>query len=146
MNLIKQISEIKDGETLTLESGKIYSVWQCDCKKRNGYYFSNMASWEENPDGMHRAGVYLKDKKDVTIDGNGATLLVHGVITPILFDGCENITLKNLTVDYKRPTMSEFFVEKRTDDGRYVIYIPEEFSYEIKGGKLVWVGEKDTEQ
>ena len=52
------------------------------------------------------------EKKNITIDGNGSTVLVHGKMTPILLDRCENITIKNLIIDYACPTMSEFKVLK----------------------------------
>lgn len=141
MDIVKALDLLQDGQTLTLERDAVYSVWQGDCPLRSGYYFSNMASREENPYGEHRAALYLKGKKNVTIDGNGATLLIHGVVTPLLFDGCEGITVKNLTIDYARPTMSEFVVERKEGDG-YVLYIHEEFFFEVDDNRLLWIGEK----
>ena len=142
MDIVKELRLLQDGQTLTLEKDAVYSVWQGDCALRKGYYFSNMASREENPYGEHRAALYLKGKKNITIDGNGATILIHGVVTPFLFDGCQGVTVKNLTIDYARPTMSEFFVEKQENNG-YILHIPEEFLFEIDGNRLVWVGEQD---
>ena len=40
----------------------------------------------------------------------GAEILIHGKMTPILMDRCENITVKNLVIDYAAPTMTEFTV------------------------------------
>ena len=144
MNIVKDLNLLEDGQTLTLEKDAVYSVWQGDCALRKGYYFSNMASREENPYGEHRAALYLKGKKNITIDGNGATILIHGVVTPFLFDGCQGVTVKNLTIDYARPTMSEFLIEKKEENG-YILHIPEEFLFEIDGNRLVWVGEKDRD-
>ena len=144
MDIIKDLNLLQDGDTLILQKDAVYSVWQGDCALREGYYFSNMASREENIRGAHRAALYLKNKQDITIDGNGATLMIHGVLTPLLFDGCQRITLKNLTIDYARPTMSEFLVEKKEGDG-YLLYIPEEFLFEIDANQLIWFGEKDME-
>ena len=128
MDIVKDLNSLQDGETLTLDKDALYSFWQGDCALRKGYYFSNMASRDENPYGEHRAALYLKGKKDITIDGNGATILLHGVVTPFLFDGCQGVTVKNLTIDYARPTMSEFFVEKQENNG-YILHIPEEFLF-----------------
>ena len=46
-------------------------------------------------------------------------------MTPILLERCENITIKNLEIDYARPTMSEFTVISGEKD-EYVIKINEE--------------------
>lgn len=142
MDLLWRIENATDCKTIKLEKDKTYHVWQGDCPLRFGHYFSNTATKEENPDGRHRAAFYLQNKKNIKIDGNGATLLIHGVVTPMLFDGCENVTVKNLTIDYARPTMSEFTIEKKEGKG-YLLHIPEEYLFEIRGNTLVWLGEKD---
>jgi polygalacturonase len=50
-----------------------------------------------------RHAVIVKDKKNVTLDFNGATVVCHGRIQPFLFLNCENITIKNVKIDYDRP-------------------------------------------
>ena len=92
------------------EKNKIYDVRQDDSSFLNGFYCSNTAKKHENPDGTRYSALYLDGKKNITIEGNGATLLVHGKMTPLLFNNCENITIKNLTIDYACPTMAEFKV------------------------------------
>ena len=91
---------IKDGETVVLEKNKTYHVRQDDSVELKGYYCSNTAKKHENPDGMRKTAIYLKNKKNIVIDGNGAKVIVHGKMTPMLFDGCENITKspKNLII------------------------------------------------
>lgn len=143
MNLNETLSSLTNGETILLEN-KIYHIWQEDCPLLSGYYFSNTTSLEENPNGNHRAAIYLRNKKNITIDGNGATLLIHGVVTPLIFDNCENITIKNLTIDYARPTMSEFLIEKK-EGKKYTLYIPPEFLFELRGNDLIWLGEKNSQ-
>lgn len=138
--LSKIFLNIKDGENVTLEKNKIYHVRQDDSFEVNGYYCSNTAKKHENPDGMRRSAIFLKNKKNIVIDGNGAQLIVHGKMTPMLFDLCENITVKNLTVDYACPTMSEFTVVSN-NGGECVIKINSECRYEIRNGELIWLGE-----
>lgn len=116
---------INDGDTVILEKNKIYDVRQDDSFDFEGYYCSNTAKIHENPDGLRRVAIFLKNKKNIVVDGNGATVLIHGKMTPFLFDGCENVTVKNLTVDYARPTMSEYTVISG-GDGVYDIRINEE--------------------
>lgn len=134
------ILSIKSGETLTLENKKTYHVRQDDSFELMGYFCSNTAKKHENPYGLRRTAIFLKDKKNITIDGNGATVLVHGKMTPFLFDECENITVKNLTVDYACPTMAEFTVLSNVD-GVCTVRINPEYLYRIENNELIWIGE-----
>ena len=138
--LSKLFLGIKDGDTVTLETGKIYHVRQDDSYTLEGYYCSNSAKQHENPKGLRYTGLYLKGKRNVTIDGNGATVLVHGKMTPIIFDCCENITLKNLTVDYACPTMAEVKVLSN-ENGLCVLKINADCLFRIENNRLVWQGE-----
>jgi hypothetical protein len=111
MNRLCQIFEqAADGSTITLEQNAVYHVREDDSFTLTGIFCTNSANRNENPDGLRHTAVYLKDKKHITIDGNGATVLIHGKMTPLLFDHCEDVTLKNLTVDYAATTMTEFTV------------------------------------
>ena len=136
------ILNIKNGETLTLEKGRVYDVSEDDSFILDGYFCSNTARKDENPTGKRFTAIYLKGMKDITIDGNGAKILVHGKMTPILLDRCENITIKDLEIDYARPTMSEFTVISGEDD-EYIIKINDECLFEIDGNTLYWLGEKN---
>lgn len=108
--LCKLFEHISDGTTVTLERNAVYHVRPEDSFTLTGIFCTNSAKRDENPRGVRYTAVYLKDKKNITIDGNGATVMVHGKMTPLLFDHCEGITVKNLTVDYFAPTMTEFTV------------------------------------
>ena len=143
MNELSTIfSNVKDNETVVLEQNKVYDVRQDDSFLLTGYYCSNTAKKDENPNGTRYTAIYLKEKKDITIDGNGSTVLVHGKMTPILLDRCENITIKNLIIDYACPTMSEFKVLK-SENGVCDIKINEECLYSIRDKELFWIGEND---
>lgn len=133
---------INDGETVVLEKNKTYHVRQDDSFELEGYYCSNTAKKHENPNGLRRTAIYLNGRRNVTIDGNGATLLVHGKMTPMLFDRCENITVRNLTVDYACPTMAEFTVLSN-DGGVCVIRINPDCLFRIEDNNLIWQGEPD---
>lgn len=140
--LSKLFLDINNGDNVVLEKDKIYHVRQDDSFELTGYFCSNTAKKHENPDGLRHVAVYLKDKSNITIDGNGATVLVHGKMTPLLFDRCKNITVKNLTVDYACPTMAEFTVLS-SDNGSYDIKINPECLFRIEKNDLIWMGEPD---
>ena len=134
--------DVQNGSTITLEKNKTYHVYQNDSFTVDGYYCSNTAKKDENPTGLRFSAIYLKGMKDIVIDGNGAQILVHGKMTPILLDKCENVTIKNLSIDYACPTMSEFKVLS-CSKGEYVLKINDECLFEIEDNVLYWHGEKD---
>lgn len=133
---------VKNNSTITLEKNRKYHIYQDNSFKLDGYYCSNTAKKDENPTGLRFSGIYLKGMKDIVIDGNGAEILVHGKITPILLDKCENITIKNLSIDYACPTMSEFKVVSGSGS-EYVIKINDDCLFEIEDNILYWHGETD---
>lgn len=45
----------------------------------------------------------LEGMKDVVIDGKGAEFIFHGVLTPFLIEGSENVVLKNFSIDWEEP-------------------------------------------
>lgn len=142
--LSKLFLNINDGETVVLEKDKIYHVRHDDSFELYGYYCSNTAKKHENPDGLRRTAIFLKEKKSITIDGNGAAVIVHGKMTPMLFDKCENITVRNLTVDYACPTMTEFTILSN-DNGNCTIKINPECLFRVEDNNLIWQGENDSD-
>lgn len=144
MNKLSEIfSEISSNSTVTLEQGVTYSISPEDSLYIKNVYLSNTAKKKENSKGERFCGILLQNKENIIIDGNGATLMIHGIMTPFLFINCKNITLKNLTFDHFRPTMSEFTVVK-SENGKATIKINDEFLYSIKGSTLYW--ESDLSQ
>ncbi|MBR3767631.1 MAG: hypothetical protein IKL10_05270 [Clostridia bacterium] len=129
-----------NGDRVVLEKDKTYHVRQDDSFEVEGFYCSNTAKKDENPTGLRRTAVFLKEKKNIVIDGNGATILVHGKMTPMLFYKCENITVKNLTIDYAVPTMTEFTVLEN-NDGEIIIKINPDCLFRVEGSTLYWCGE-----
>ncbi|MBQ4048078.1 MAG: hypothetical protein IJC93_06890 [Clostridia bacterium] len=134
--------DLRDGDHLVLEHGKTYHVWQDDAFCLEGYYCSNSAKQHENPTGRRYSALYIKEKKQITIDGNGATLLVHGKMTPLLFDRCKDITVKNLTIDYAVPTMTEFTIVENSG-GDCILRMNPDCLFRVDGNQLCWLGEPD---
>lgn len=141
MNELSSIfKSIKNNEAVKLKEGFVYNVRQDDSFNLTGYFCTNTARKSENRNGQRYVAVYLKNKKNIVIDGNGATIMIHGKMTPFLFDNCENITVKNLVVDYYCPTMSEFTVLEN-NNGLCKIKINDECLYEVKRNNLIFKGE-----
>lgn len=103
------------------------------------YFISNTtAPWEAENENKH-IGLLLKGVADITIDGQGAKILTHGEITPWVIDSCENISLKNFSIDAIDPSVPEMTVMSVTDS-TLVAQVNSSSNYRIDAGKLFWVG------
>lgn len=93
MKKLRPILEtLQDGATLSFEKGTYHF--------NRGNYFSGWFSKFPCLIGTLNIAFYLKGKKNVVIDGGGSEFIFHGRVTPFLLEGCENIEIRNLTVDY----------------------------------------------
>ncbi len=143
MNKLSTIFQnVNDGDKIILEKDTVYDVRPEDSFQLKGYFCSNTAKRDENPDGTRYTAIYLENKRNIIIDGNGATVMVHGKMTPLLFYGCENVTVRNLAVDYLVPTMTEFTVLEN-NGGIITIKINDDCLYRVDGNRLFWHGEKN---
>lgn len=105
------------------------------------YYISNTISWEGNPDNIKYIGMYLKDLKNVTIDGTDAHFITHGELTSIIVDNCENITFKNFALDAADPSLTEMTVESIENNRTFIFKAHDTSNFEINGTTLGWKGE-----
>lgn len=84
--------------------------------------------------------VLIKNKKNVTLDFGGATLVMHGKIQPFLIDSSENIKIKNCRVTYNRPPFTEARILESTPE--YVrLKLNERCTCRIEDGRLVPFGD-----
>jgi hypothetical protein len=107
---------------------------------RAPYYISNTASEEENSDVTKTVGILLKGLDHLTVEGNGSLFIFHGKQTMFLLDNCTDVEIRNVHVDYERPTVTEMTI---TGSGihSFDAQVHADSSYEIRDGKLVWIGE-----
>lgn len=77
---------------IKLENGEEH-VLPSSCVKKF-FYVSNNDSCEVC------ARYFGENAENIVIDGGGSKLVMHGRITPFVFSGCKNVTIKNFTVDY----------------------------------------------
>ncbi len=127
--------------TIRLESGN-YHISRTNSSKHL-YFVSNTASESENPDQTKHIGLWIKDMKNLTIDGNGACLVTHGEMTPFAIDKSENITIKNISIKASDPTVPEMTVTERGD--KYIVAKAHPLSkYQITNDMFAWIGESWT--
>jgi len=123
---------------ITLEPGR-YDLWPEE-SVHEWIFVSCTSSEIECADKTKIFGIWLNGLSDVAINGEGATLVCHGDMTPIGISECKNITLKGLEVDFERPGMSELTYVSCVP-GRTVMNFHKDSWYKIEDGILWLVGE-----
>lgn len=135
-NLIELIKNIKNNQKIKLEKN-VYHITQEECFFLTSVFCSNSSSLKTNPNGEKHSLFLLEDKKNVVIDGSGSTIILHGPITPFLFNNCQNIEVKNIKIIKPTPTTLEFRV-KESSPGEAIISIPKDNLYFIKNNNFYW--------
>ncbi|UKS24104.1 glycoside hydrolase N-terminal domain-containing protein [Paenibacillus sp. HWE-109] len=109
------------------------------------YYISNASSSGQTPGGWRKVGLLFKDISDLTIRGNGSTLLFHGVMTPIVFDHATNVKVNGINIDFNRPVVSEMTVTEVGTNYMKASIHPDSW-YTIPNNQLSWIGEENWTQ
>lgn len=125
-------------KVLSFDKGR-YDIWP-DGAIRKEYFISNTSSEKECPSKVKTVGLLYQDMQNLIIEGNGATLMFHGKMTPIVFDHCRNMKMRNIHVDFERPTSSELQYI-RQNDNEVEVRIHPDTRYEIIDGKINLYGE-----
>lgn len=99
--------------------------------------------WREvsnHDNSLRHMALPIYNLKDVTIDGGGSTFMFHGRISPIVVESSENVTLKNLSIDWARPFQNEMYVvENDPEKNTFIVEIDaEQYPYEIKNNTLLF--------
>lgn len=96
-----------------------------------------------NNDPFERAAFPIHDIDGLTVEGNGAQLIFHGVVTPFSVIGSQRVTLRDLEIDWERPFHCEARVlSSSRADNSIVLFIPAQFGYRISDeNRFVFVGE-----
>lgn len=103
----------------------------------------DMSLWISNHDQQPTQQVMLPlvDLRNLKIRGNGSTFIFHGKCLPVLFMDCENVTLEGVRIDFARSLYSEAKV-LGFKNGKTIVSIDKKaFPYEIRDGRLFFVGE-----
>ena len=104
---VQTVLDMQDGDVLYLGGRELHFYPKGGYQKE--YWISN------NDAGVKTIAFPIIGKKNITIDGQGAKLVFHGKILPFVMDDCENITIKNLSIDYAEPMC---FAAKIIDSGK----------------------------
>lgn len=92
--------------------------------------------------GLKRIVFPMKGFKSVEIEGNGSEFIFHGQILPFQFDDCENVSVKNLSIDWDIPfTFQGEVIEcNPEEEWRDVKPFTDGFSWKLRNGRLEFPG------
>jgi len=113
------------GDTLRIQPGQAFEEYQ---------FISN------NDPSLKRIAFQLQDVHDFTIDGNGTVLLFSGHISPFNLEHCSNVTVKDLTIDFKRAFVSEGVITA-VGKGFFEVRFPNHYQMAFREGNLVFLDE-----
>jgi len=139
---VKKAIEAAKGQSntvLNFPKGR-YDFWP-DQATETHYYISNTSSEVEVPVKDQKVGLFLKGMSNVTIEGNGSVFIFHGKMITWVLDGSSNIAIRNLSINYERPGMSEMTI-KEINETSVVANIHPDSKFAILNGQLEWYGEK----
>lgn len=117
-----------------------YDFWP-DSATATSYYISNTSSEVEVPEKHQKAGIFLKDMNDLTVEGNGSLFVFHGKMITCVIDSCKNVELRNISINYERPGMSEMTLSLVSSDS-VIADVHRDSRYAVIDGKVRWYGEK----
>lgn len=127
----KALDDLKtDQPKVLVFSTGTYHFYPDGCKTKV-YYEANTAN--ENP---KTCAFHLENIKNLVIDGRGSHLIFHQEMQPFTFDNCQNITLKNLSIDWEQPLIAQAEVLRVTDHYMDIGLDPKETPYRLIEGKI----------
>jgi len=102
------------------------------------YYFSkkdtlrfdySLSNTTELPE--RTLGIWFKNMNSCVLEGNGARFWFEGHMQPLTLDNCENISVKDITINWKKPLVAEGTVLASTDTYADVYISPENFPHRL---------------
>lgn len=137
MKVLSQIqAENKNNEALIISfpKGEYHFYHQKAIEKT--YFVSNHD--QPNP---KKIGLALEAWNNLTIEGNGSSFIFHGPMLPVALIKSKNCTLRNFSIDFAEPTISQVeIIENKGEEGM-VIKMQEGVKHDLKGGELNTYGE-----
>jgi hypothetical protein len=128
----------KKAKVLSFENGR-YDLWPENSIQKE-YFITNTSSEQECPSKVKTIGVMLDNMEGLTIEGNGATLMFHGLMTTLVMDNCTDIVLENIHIDFERPAGSEITFTS-VGDGLVNVKMHKDTRYDIVDGHIRLIGE-----
>lgn len=115
--LLKKIKAERSGQdSIVIRFGKgTYQFHEKGAAMRE-YYISNHD--QTNP---KLVGIPLEDMNHLALEGEGAEFVFHGQMLPVSLLRSSNCTLRNFSIDFANPHISQVTVSACTSDGKVIV-------------------------
>lgn len=124
-----------DSIVIVLQEGR-YDFYPEGATERE-YFISNHD--QDNPKSV---GLAFENMKHIVFDGQGSELVFHGRMLPVSLIHSENCTLKNFSIDFENPHISQVkILENDTVAGMITYEVAPWVQYEIRDSAFVAKGE-----
>lgn len=97
--------------------------------------------------GQKNIAFYLNSLKNIEIDGQDSEFIFHGEIMPFLLQDCQNIQLKNFSIDWEIPFYIQGEVVKTNAEKCFVELemFQEGFSYRVEANRIKFPIDKNVQ-
>ena len=116
---VEAIGLMQSGDTLLIGNGK-YDM-RVEGALIKHYYISN------NDHGIKPIALPIINKENISIIGEGAELVFHGEILPVVVDGSKNIKLSGFSIDYEVPMYAQCDVIETSEDRTVIKFDGKQF-------------------
>lgn len=128
-----------ESDTRYVANKKVYDIYPEDCLEVESRLYACFGE-SHAKFGPMKIACLLKGKKNVVLDFQGATILLHGRLQAFVLDSCENVCIENVNIKAARPFTTEFEVIKSDAHCMRLRPLPG-FDVEIEDEKIIPVGE-----
>lgn len=140
-NLLNTASENGAKKSLLLEKGN-YVFLSKNASSRELYITNTIAEKEyseKDEKFVRKIALDLKGINDLELDCNNSIFILDGDMTNIVIENCENITIKNLTIETVQPNVHKITIIKSSPF--YITFkIDETSNYCEENGEYYWYG------
>jgi hypothetical protein len=117
-----------------------YHFYPNQASKRN-YFKSNTT--DVNP---RNCSFLFENMSNIIIEGNGSNLIFHEQMQPFTFDNCQNVTLRNVSIDWEQPLIAQAQVLQVKENSIRVSINLKESPFRIEEGKIFFGTTRDNQQ
>ena len=125
----------QDGDVLHLGGGRL--DFHREYAARRDWYYPFYG------DERKFTAISIENKKNLTIDGDGADLIFHGDLAPVSIENCAKVTLRNFSVDYAYPFYAQALISAAGKDWFELTFDQKEFFCKIQGNRFLFYSDAD---